>query len=399
MTRLPRSGDAAMVAPATEPSDIDPTDRRGRNRRRGGGRPLLTVLAALALMIGACGGSGEDRGIEPDPTEVDGGAPGTTYPRPTLELVDELLTERVDRDGLVGAALIVEPADGAPHLHTVGAVGPATPVPLAETSFWLVATVLLTLVDDGSVGLDEPVGAHLPWMTGTASTITLRQLLSHTSGLPLAVECDDPTPAACDAAIGASPLVHPPGGALTVTALDAHVAARLAETVTGRPWDQLFRERLADPTTMTVTTFADPSSTGGLLATDGSTTADDLGRFLDVLRDDGRAGDVEILSAGSWREMLLDQTVRLDTHDEPWVADTGVPTFGLGVWRDRLRGDDAAATVSAPNRYGLYPLVDTARDAWAIVVIDDRTLPRHDVVGASATLAQLTAAALRAPPN
>ena len=153
---------------------------------------------------------------------------------------------------------------------------------------------------------------------------------------------------------------------------------------------------------MEATAFADPAATGGLLAVDASSTPDDLGRFLAVVRDDGRARseeeggvDVEVLSPASWREMLLDQTVRLDTHDEPWVADTGVPTFGLGVWRDRLRGDDAAATVSAPNRYGLYPLVDTARDTWAIVVVDDRVRPRHDVVAASATLAQITAAALR----
>ena len=82
--------------------------------------------------------------------------------------------------------------------------------------------------------------------------------------------------------------------------------------------------------------------------------------------------------------MLLDQTVRLDTHTEAWVAETGVPTYGLGVWRDRLRGDDVASVVSAPNRYGLYPFVDVSRSAWGIVVVDDRVEPpgrRRQLVG------------------
>jgi len=81
------------------------------------------------------------------------------------------------------------------------------------------------------------------------------------------------------------------------------------------------------------------------------------------------------------------------------VAETGVPTYGLGVWRDRLRGDDVASVVSAPNRYGLYPFVDDGSSAWGIVVFDDRTSPRTDVVSASATLTQLTAAVLRRPPD
>jgi hypothetical protein len=69
------------------------------------------------------------------------------------------------------------------------------------------------------------------------------------------------------------------------------------------------------------------------------------------------------------------------------------------VWRDRLRGDDVASVVSAPNRFGLYPFLDAGRDAWGIVVIDDRTSPRAEVVSESAVITQLTAAALRSSPD
>lgn len=76
-----------------------------------------------------------------------------------------------------------------------------------------------------------------------------------------------------------------------------------------------------------------------------------------------------------------------------------MPTYGLGVWRDRLRGDDVASVVSAPNRYGLYPFVDIGRSAWGIVVVDDHTSPRAAAVSASAVLSQLSAAALRNSPD
>ena len=154
------------------------------------------------------------------------------------------------------------------------------------------------------------------------------------------------------------------------------------------------------PVGMAATSYAEPSATGGLVAVDGATTPDDLGRLLAVVRDGGVSvkGD-RVLSEESVRQMLLDQTVRLDTHTEAWVAETGVPTYGLGVWRDRLRGDDVASVVSAPNRYGLYPFVDVSRSAWGIVVVDDRVSPRAVAVSSSAVIAQLSAAALRNSPD
>ena len=107
--------------------------------------------------------------------------------------------------------------------------------------------MLLSLVDDGTLSLDEPIGPTLPWLTGPAGAITLRQLLSHTSGLPASVECAEPTPAACDAAIAVAPLIDVPGEGFHVTDLDAHVAARLAETAAGRPWPDAVRVPRAVP--------------------------------------------------------------------------------------------------------------------------------------------------------
>jgi len=47
-----------------------------------------------------------------------------------------------------------------------------------------VATVVLQLVDEGSLSLDDTVDRYLPGLLPNGGAITIRQLLSHTSGLP-----------------------------------------------------------------------------------------------------------------------------------------------------------------------------------------------------------------------
>ncbi len=399
MTALPCSGDDAIVAPA--PASPRPRPRTGRHPV--GRRLVLALIATIVLVAPACGvGRSEDDGAKDESS-------ATTdqlledreeiFLGVTFDRIDQRLQDRVSEQGLTGAAIVVEPAEGEGHRYVAGEVDLSRPLPMAETSMWPTAAVLLTLVDDGTLGLDDPVGVHLPLLTGPAASITLRQLLSHTSGLPARLDCAEPTVAVCDDALTSVALVAAPGEAFSVTDLDAHVAARLAETVTGQTWADLFADRIADPTGMAVTSFADPATTGGLLAVDGTTTPLDFGRFLAMIRDGGTVDGQPVLSPTSLREMLLDQTVRLDTHTEAWVAETGVPTYGLGVWRDRLRGSDVASVVSAPNRYGLYPFVDTSFSAWGIVVVDDRINPRAEAVSGSALISQLTAAALRNPTD
>lgn len=59
---------------------------------------------------------------------------------------------------------------------------------LASVTKPIVATAILRLHDLGVIGLDDPVSKFLPWFTpvspdGSPATITIRQLLSHSSGL------------------------------------------------------------------------------------------------------------------------------------------------------------------------------------------------------------------------
>ena len=66
-----------------------------------------------------------------------------------------------------------------------GVFNASTPRPIASGTKWLSAVVIMSLVDDGLMSLDDPVSKFFPQSyTGLKGTMTVRQMFSHTSGLP-----------------------------------------------------------------------------------------------------------------------------------------------------------------------------------------------------------------------
>lgn len=129
------------------------------------------------------------------------------------------------------------------------------------TKTWT-ALAFLQLVDEGRVGLDEPVRAHLPGFrvadARTSAELTPRHLLNHTNG----IEEDFGDPGEGDDVlermvenIADAPQVAPLGRTHGYSAaLGYAVLARIMEVVDGRPWDRIMRERLFDPLGLTSTT-------------------------------------------------------------------------------------------------------------------------------------------------
>lgn len=62
-------------------------------------------------------------------------------------------------------------------------IGPRTVFDLGSTSKQFTAALVLLLVQDGAVGLDDPVRRHLPELPAWGDTVTVRQLLHHTAGV------------------------------------------------------------------------------------------------------------------------------------------------------------------------------------------------------------------------
>lgn len=104
------------------------------------------------------------------------------------------LERRVQAVGAPGAVIAVV-RDGEVHLHATGAriwgsdaaLDPDTPMALGSVTKLFTALAVLQLVERGDVSLDQPVADHLPWLVlgdeEAPRRITVRQLLSHTSGL------------------------------------------------------------------------------------------------------------------------------------------------------------------------------------------------------------------------
>lgn len=220
------------------------------------------------------------------------------------------LLERHVGAGLVPGMVAVLARHGEVHVETVGAtsfggppIGTDTIFRLGSTSKPIVAACVMSLVEDCTVRLDDPVDELLPELAGmrvlrdpdgpldetvpAARPITVRDLLTYTMGTgmvlsdsPIASALDDVTrrsPDAFLAGLGALPLVHQPGERwLYDTAAD--VTGVLIARATGMSFGEVLRERITGPLRMTDTGFSvDPGKINRLAAAyaeEGSTVDD-----------------------------------------------------------------------------------------------------------------------------
>jgi D-alanyl-D-alanine carboxypeptidase len=143
---------------------------------------------------------------------------------------------------------------------------------IASVTKTLVATVVLQLAGAGKVSLDDPVERWLAGLVPNGAAITLRMLLNHTSGLYDIA--DDPTLRAEFAANPtrqwtprevlrfalSHPPLFPPGSSYAYSNTGYVLLGLVIEAATGKPLDEVLRERLVQPLRLRATSF--PSGTG-----------------------------------------------------------------------------------------------------------------------------------------
>ncbi|MCP2166819.1 serine hydrolase domain-containing protein [Goodfellowiella coeruleoviolacea] len=165
-----------------------------------------------------------------------------------------------------GASLAVL-VDGEIHELASGVLHRGTGVAATTDSLFLsgslakvyTATVVLQLVDQGLLDLDTRVADVLPEFgtpdPAATRTITIRQLLSHTSGLTCDFTYDSGRGDDCLAryvrAAAEVALDCPPGTALSYSSVGYAVLGRVIEVVTGGTWDQAVRDMLFTPLGLT----------------------------------------------------------------------------------------------------------------------------------------------------
>ncbi|HEY9131124.1 MAG TPA: serine hydrolase domain-containing protein [Dyella sp.] len=132
---------------------------------------LLPIVIALALCLCACRASSDvDRTMQ----GYSGDVPGASV--------------LVLRDGVA----LVRKSYGMAELETRRAATPATDYRLASVTKQFTAAAILLLRREGKLGLDDSIRHWLPSLPAEDQTITLRQLLTHTSGL---IDYEDLIPA------------------------------------------------------------------------------------------------------------------------------------------------------------------------------------------------------------
>jgi CubicO group peptidase (beta-lactamase class C family) len=251
----------------------------------------------------------------------------------------------------------------------------------------------MTLVDEKKLDLDDPVSKYLPdYFAGEKGAITIRQLFSHTSGLPAITDPNGrPTDALClfkpnltmDACvqnISKMPLIGLPGAQFGYGENSMQVAGRICEIVSGRPWESLFQERIAIPLEMSGATFCDGGFCSNPMVGGGAKSGlRDYANFLRMIIDKGRFNGRRVLSVKSVREMQRNLTAGTPVYFAPRGL-TEV-NYGLGEWIDVLDERGRSVEVSSPGLRGFTPWVDKDRDLIGIFMVQtDATV--YPTVGA-----------------
>jgi CubicO group peptidase (beta-lactamase class C family) len=120
------------------------------------------------------------------------------------------------------------------------------------------ATAAMILYDEGRLELDAPVGKYLPaFAGGTKDGVTVRHLLTHTSGLPAGRDLRRLATNAWEARqlVMSTPLTCAPGRCLVYSDLGADVLGFTVEAITGQGLDAFLMERVFTPLGMSDTHF------------------------------------------------------------------------------------------------------------------------------------------------
>ncbi|MEU8698138.1 serine hydrolase domain-containing protein [Streptomyces sp. NPDC048680] len=129
---------------------------------------------------------------------------------------------------------------------------------LASVTKPIVGLAVMALAERGALTLDDTVGAHLPgWRGGDKAELTVRQLLTHTSGIPGQVPLyrEHSTRAALLDALRLLPPTAAPGTRVQYSSQGFIVLGLIAAAAAGRPLDELVDELVCAPLGMRHTVF------------------------------------------------------------------------------------------------------------------------------------------------
>jgi CubicO group peptidase (beta-lactamase class C family) len=303
----------------------------------------------------------------------------------------------VARDGKV----LIEAAYGDADIAAKTPNTPSTRFKLMSVSKTFTAVAVMRLVQAGKIGLDDPVASRLPGWPAAWKSVTVHQLLDHTSGIPnlenewapVALQSKERGLALWRrlAATFAGRAPEAPAGTRpSYSNFNYVVLGLLVESVGGRPFDEFVRASVLAPAGMTKTGFDDGSRQPGLAVgffrgDDGSpkasvqdmssirgagdvvSTVGDLWRFDRALRGDAllsaaTRASMETTTAASPNYACGWQTTPVEGHR--CIHHAGGSN---GFVADFLRFPDDDACVVVTSNFAYAPIVRISADVAGIL--------------------------------
>ncbi len=346
--------------------------------------------------------------------------------QPPAKKIADALRPFVENHTIAGAVTLVADKDKVLSLESVGDADVAAKTPMRpDNLFWIAsmtkpvtATAILMLQEEGKLSVDDPVSKYLPELAnlktpdGKPARLTLRHLLTHTSGMAEATPQESKAASKLADLIphfAAKPLQFEPGTKWQYCQSGINSLGRIVEVVSGQSYPDFLQRRLFDPLGMKDTTFYptreqmarlaksykavdgkleeatislleghDPTSHDRYPAANGGlfSTAQDYGRFCQMLLNQGSSGGRLYLKPESVKLMSTIQTGDLITG---FTEGNG---WGLGCCV--VRKPQGITAVLSPGSfghggaYGTQAWIDPVKGVIYVLMVQRSNFPNSD---------------------
>ncbi len=216
------------------------------------------------------------------------------------------------------------------------------------------ATGVMMLVEEGKIGLDDPVSKYYKFAPDTWAKVTIRHLLNQTSGIKDYTEIDDFVKMAREQhsadelmhSITAVPLNFQPGEKWVYCNTNYYLLGLIVESITGKPLEEFLHGRIFGPVGMNVTCTTDPKAIIPNRASGYGWNSTKF-RNYDALNPTaaGGAGFIEsnVLDMANWAVALESgKLLKPESYKQIWTAgklnDGKSHPYGFGWVIDTYRG-------------------------------------------------------------
>jgi CubicO group peptidase (beta-lactamase class C family) len=279
------------------------------------------------------------------------------------------------KTALGGKAVLLVYKDGKIVFEkSIGEFTPKTQAPIAASTQWLTAALVMSYVDEGKLSLDDKVSKFLPIFSKySKGYITIRDCITHLTGIEgpsISSLKDMSNPkkfSSLDELVNdiasSKEILSNPGLVFRFNNIGYTIAARVLEVLNRRGFEQMMAERITRPLLMRTTNFF--SYTVINPAGGAQSSAYDYMNFLSMLLNGGVFNGKRILSEAAIETMMKSSSTQGMIKETPAVLEG--KNYGMGQWVLGTDENGKTTTVACPGLFGTWPLIDYCRK-YALLV-------------------------------